>query len=99
MPYDNRGRVGSCDFEYKVRKLLLIRDSDLGGKSVTNAIEDVLDYIRVRENIKCLDDYRIFYKDSDQRWTEVRLDTRGIVEFLTDGPETIAAMLEKSEVS
>jgi hypothetical protein len=63
-----------ADFRYRVVqdnediKLLLIVDENLGGRSVTNDIENVLADICELEDSDPLDYYPIAYRDSEGRW-------------------------------
>lgn len=58
----------NIDFVYRVTKnVISIIDLDKGNKSVTNGIEEVLEFIREENNIN-LKDFIIIYKDSQGNW-------------------------------
>lgn len=70
----------SSDFTYEIHgNIIAIEDLDLGNKSVTNDIENVLCAIRFHEENKHqgfkanfdFDNKRIIYKDSEGIWDEV----------------------------
>lgn len=52
---------------YAGHDCLLIEDLDLGGRSVTNDIENVVKEIEAKEQIDA-SDYTIVYKDSEDSW-------------------------------
>ena len=51
--------------EFAGRNVIVIEDLDLGGKSVTNNIENVVREIEVMEKVNA-SDYMIVYKDSEE---------------------------------
>lgn len=56
-------------FDYEINKelkLLMIRDNNLG-MSVTNDIENVIEYIKANEESN-LDNYKCIYQDSEGNW-------------------------------
>ncbi len=58
------------DFEHEVdfaRKIISIEDLDMGKMSVTNNIENIVDYISKADNIDPTQ-YMIVYRDSEGRW-------------------------------
>ena len=64
--------MNSADFNYSMidaqgRNIVSIIDLDLGNKSVTNDIENVVEKISLSENIN-LDSYMIVYRDSEGKW-------------------------------
>lgn len=63
-------RKPKSDYDYVVKKdefLLAIVDKNLGGMSVTNNIENVVDEIANVEQINP-EDYQIVYRDSQGEW-------------------------------
>lgn len=68
------------DFNYCIRevsgfKFIMIEDLNLGRMSVTNDIEQVVDYICRKEQILIQEvdkEYFTIYKDSDGEWTGFR---------------------------
>lgn len=57
------------------KEMLFIEDINIGGMSVTNDIENVIQFIKSEvPNIK---DYIIQYLDSENVWTQVILDEDG----------------------
>ena len=73
------------DFTYELeRNILLIYDQDMGNRSVTNDIENVLDTISKIEEI----DIRVFkiaYQDSTKRFDGVRLNNNRIEFYSING--------------
>jgi hypothetical protein len=66
-------RISRADFLYRLRshgpeKTLLIWDEDLGNRSVTNDIENVVADIAAYESMD-LTGYLIFYRDSIGEWS------------------------------
>jgi hypothetical protein len=63
-------RKAKADFNYRTTekhgiKFLLIEDTDCGGRSVTNDIENVVEDIKAETDIT---DHVIIYMDSDGNW-------------------------------
>ena len=61
------------DYTYSILKkggvaFILIVDQNLGGLSVTNGIEEVVDEISMKEKIKDLNKFVVLYKDSEGIW-------------------------------
>ena len=84
-----------ADYTYTVEgNVIAIVDLDLGSKSVTNDIENVLDDIRA--DIGDLAGYAVIYRDSMGCWDGVRL-VGSTVEFYplneTDGERAAARLL------
>lgn len=52
---------------YRGRKFIVIIDLNIGGKSVTNDIENVVKYIGKTENID-VNKYLIIYQDTEGTW-------------------------------
>jgi hypothetical protein len=64
-------RINKSNYTWKVTEdVLHIEDLNLGGKTVTNDIENVIDeiYRTIGEKIK---DYKIIYRDSEEMWDGV----------------------------
>lgn len=66
-------KKSSANFLYRLgivtdQKILLIWDKNLGNRTVTNDIENVVADIAAHENLDA-EDYLIFYKDSEGTWT------------------------------
>jgi hypothetical protein len=86
-----------ADYEYTVDEdaaIIAIVDLDLGNKSVTNDMENVLDDIKLK--LGTLSGFSVIYKDSLGRWDGVRLDEKGTVHFYGLGesePEKAAKRL------
>lgn len=53
--------------DFAGRNCIIIEDENLGGMSVTNAIEDVVKEIEKQERIEAIN-YMIVYKDSEGSW-------------------------------
>lgn len=73
-PWRNR-RSNHADFEFRAyakdgRRLLLIVDMDLGGRSVTNDLRWVLERIEP-QLVGQLEQYGILYRDSTGSWDRV----------------------------
>jgi len=69
------------DYSYSIHEnTILIMDEDLGGKSVTNNIVNVLKDISLNEGINPAT-YNIAYKDSMGYWDGVLLSKNGIASF------------------
>lgn len=69
-----------ADFTYTIKNNTIeIIDLNLGNKSVTNDIENVIRKIATEQNIDP-HDYKIIYKDSEGDWTEVRI-INNIIEY------------------
>lgn len=61
-----------ADYTYTVEgSIIAIIDLDLGSKSVTNDMENILDDIRAK--LGDLAGYAVIYRDSTGRWDGVRL--------------------------
>lgn len=66
-----------ADYTYTIEdNVIAIVDLDLGNRSVTNDIENVLDDIR--SEIGDLAGYSVIYRDSMGRWDGVRLVNRTV---------------------
>lgn len=66
-----------ADYTYSVESTIIsIIDLDLGSKSVTNDMENVLDDIRA--DIGDLAGFAVIYRDSTGRWDGVRLIGRSV---------------------
>ncbi|WP_229374392.1 hypothetical protein [Fibrella rubiginis] len=66
-----------ADYTYTIEgTIIVIVDLDLGNRSVTNDIENVLDDIRLK--IGDLAGYSVIYRDSMSRWDGVRLVGRTV---------------------
>lgn len=70
----------SADFDYKMgvfegKNVLLILDRNLGNRSVTNDIENVVDDIATYEGI-VPEEFLILYRDSDSNWDGWDASTR-----------------------
>lgn len=75
-----------ADYTYSVESnIISIIDLDLGNKSVTNDIENVLDDIRTE--LGTLAGYAVIYQDSMGRWDGVRLVGKS-VEFYSINEST-----------
>lgn len=64
--------MSKADYTHKLksvsgRNILVIEDLNLGNKSVTNSIEEVIRDIEVMEHISARD-YMIVYRDSEGNW-------------------------------
>jgi hypothetical protein len=86
-----------ADYDYEVRgKFLVIIDLDIGGLSVTNDIENVLE--RIKDNLSGNLPDNIIYRDSDLRYDGV-LYKDGKIGFIllgaTTAEEAMALMEEK----
>lgn len=84
-----------ADYTYTIEgNIISIVDLDLGSKSVTNDMENVLDDIRTE--IGDLAGYAVIYRDSMGRWDGVRLVGRSIEFYAlneTDGERAAARLL------
>lgn len=72
----------SADYLYDLTDdgLLVIIDQDLGGRSVTNDLVNVLGDIIVKEGLESLAGVRVTYRDSEGDWCRVVLDAAGSYE-------------------
>lgn len=64
----------------KTDKVLILRDDDLGNRSLTNGIEDVLEEVSVDYNVD-LSGWGIAYLDSDKTFTGVHFKKGEDVDF------------------
>jgi hypothetical protein len=71
---DNDVKVETCKFSYSVCRLIILEDNNMGGRSLTNAMEAALQHVAGLENIKNMEDYIILYKDSDGECSRVAFD-------------------------
>lgn len=83
-----------ADFRYRViseagDKILLIVDLDLGGRSVTDDIDNVVADICNLEQTTEYDYFLIAYRDSMGRWDEYDPTTNAIRPLSKEGKETI----------
>ena len=89
-----RSNEPRADYTYTVEGgVIVIVDLDLGGKSVTNDIDNVLDEIQAE--LGYLSGYSVIYRDSSGRWDGVRVKG-GLVHFYSlneTNPEQAAARL------
>ena len=77
MATNPKRRPFAADYTYTVKSnIIAIVDLDLGNRSVTNDIENILDEIRVE--IGDLAGYSVIYRDSMGRWDGVRLVNRTV---------------------
>jgi hypothetical protein len=69
----------SADYLYDLTEdgLLVIIDQDLGNRSVTNDIENVLADLAQAEELATLAGRRVTYRDSDGDWCRVVLTKEG----------------------
>lgn len=70
---------GQADFDYTLdeeRKTISIIDNDMGGRSVTNDIENVLGTIS-RSSGKSLAGYKAMYRDSMGIWDGITIGADG----------------------
>lgn len=76
-------QIPRADYTYTVEgSIIAIVDLDLGSKSVTNDIENVLTDIRA--DLGELAGYSVIYRDSLGRWDGVRL-VNGVIHFYSLG--------------
>ncbi len=70
------GDFSKSDFAYQIiDDVLCIKDLNLGKMSVTNNIENIIDYILKNDNdIGKLKKILVIYKDSENEWNEIRLN-------------------------
>lgn len=73
------------DFSYEIRQIkgkpfIMIEDLNHGRMSVTNDIENVIEYICNKENINPVEHY-IIYKDSDGIWDGYEFAIKNFVVF------------------
>lgn len=74
-----RYQISRADYNYTVDgNIIAIVDLDLGSRSVTNDIENVL--ADIRAELGGLAGYSVIYRDSLGRWDGVRL-VKGVVHF------------------
>lgn len=69
----------SADYLYVLTEdgLLVIIDQDLGNRSVTNDIENVLGDISLKEGLESLAGLRVSYRDSEGDWCRMVLSNEG----------------------
>lgn len=84
-----------ADFDFKLgQDAVIIYDLDLGGKSVTNDIENVLKKIKL--TIPNLFDFKVIYKDSLGTFDQVIIDEKGdFKDFKYLGALSATAALKK----
>ncbi len=72
----------SADYIYDLTDdgLLVIIDQDLGGRSVTNDVVNVLGDIALKEGLESLVGVRVTYRDSEGDWCRVVLNRAGCYE-------------------
>ena len=81
------GDADDSHYEYRIDKavapVLVIKDLNLGGKSVTNNIEAIIYKIakETGSSLEAISGMKIIYRDSDGYYDGVRINGRGIASF------------------